>query len=1362
MKTSNIYKVAAAALLTAAVITACHDDLGENRTYVFGDGRMAFAIGTQDNWTPETRAAHNSVTILKPEQVEGAEPLVVIVNDALTGDSVVTAEESVTRGRRYTNDDDENNAGTKWDGFKEGDELYEDEAYDKNHYMHPNFMLLGMTYEDELLSDYYSDADLWSSLSSGPTQQYTVIERPSIATRSEGEHYETWPWTEEENEGVLQAQWPESGNVMLVACAPVFTDGKSTFNVPVSESDKRPYVEYVVPEESYMQQDIMVAKCNITHDQITTFQQGMMNNPANDPIQLNFQHICTAVKFKIAGPLTGDPEGTPNTIITKITMKNVVNKGRYQLNSEPTKWPDDKFEAAGEWFLESDSKGDVYRTFTDEEGQWTDTNKQTTEHMLTTDEDVFLMIPQSFTTSDPLKVLITYKEGIDGNEVTIGVDIEHEWREGHTVIYTIAKAGAVTVHDPTFNVTVVKDNGTEFVPAVGDTSYPYNTIYTGTDDIAFKVESYQKIEIAGNPDPLYVDIPWEITKTQLKDGNGAVSNTYIEKDNLLPHMILMDEKNAEDITFERGSTGEEVTAPAGKLQKTWGNGGYPADALQKFTVRRSDKRGSTDSDAMNVVLSHSTIGTEDEPQDLSKLTLGGEPMENQSTANCYVVSAPGYYSIPLVYGNALMNGTDNTTAYKSSNFVISQTSHSLGNIGTNPTYSFIDGRGNSITSPWITFSGNPESFVLWQTSPDIVTDLEVTQHADNHYYLDFAITRENINLGNSVVAVSDNDGILWSWHIWINDYNEVNNAIEGTVTETIGDQTQNFNYAFMEVNLGWTDGYTETFQDSVCTFTFQQLYDSEKPAFDHQERTVNVKRNFGTKETAGTAGTYYQSGRKDPFPSVSVSLTADDDISVGDKTIYGVKRGEDMLFPPAGKQFLYNCHENYAVTVSNSNVSMQDGILNPNLLYLPTTGTNWFTTNGYYDNLWSMVPYLMDEMNEDEDGTPTNVHAQVYKTIYDPCPIGYCVPNPGAFRGFYKKQNHSYKPNFFLDQDQYIYIYGMGNTTGYWLLTWHDLGGAVPAPGNLTPNNIDLTNGQFFILEEIFSSAPCYTEEAVISYVKSDLKTYGYTSKLGTQSKLIEKEGLFAQAESGVMWKDEAEESTEITYSADPRYKGIVGIVCTNWGNLFLPSAGGRSPRDGGETNLTTDLPNQTPSTRTDPTFNRGGYYATAFTATDDGRNAATFYWIQRNRLRDGLNNQFISSSEIPFFDPYNEIIIDPLDPDHPEKNRWNIWVYRNSDRTDQLAVNVWGNGLQVLNGAGLNMIPRINGDNPNVGVYVYFTKREEPQVYTTDQWARDRTFAMSVRPIKDNRFTTDVGISITNSTDAGKPYRETLSRRRK
>ena len=58
------------------------------------------------------------------------------------------------------------------------------------------------------------------------------------------------------------------------------------------------------------------------------------------------------------------------------------------------------------------------------------------------------------------------------------------------------------------------------------------------------------------------------------------------------------------------------------------------------------------------------LGSSGAPHDLSYDYNG-----QMNTANCYVVTHPGYYKFPLVYGNAIKNGDTNASAYGSSTFV---------------------------------------------------------------------------------------------------------------------------------------------------------------------------------------------------------------------------------------------------------------------------------------------------------------------------------------------------------------------------------------------------------------------------------------------------------------------------------------------------------------------------------------------------------------------------------------------------------------------------------------------------------------------------------------------------------------------
>lgn len=131
----------------------------------------------------------------------------------------------------------------------------------------------------------------------------------------------------------------------------------------------------------------------------------------------------------------------------------------------------------------------------------------------------------------------------------------------------------------------------------------------------------------------------------------------------------------------------------------------------------------------------------------------GEDKE-ENTANCYLISAPGYYSIPLVYGNAIKNGTINTAAYKSN---LS---------GKNVLAVFKDHEGKDINSPYIDVQ-NSEKFakhaaVLWADQKDIVDNVFVDGTS-----LKFHVSKERIRSGNAVIAVKNADGtIMWSWHLW--------------------------------------------------------------------------------------------------------------------------------------------------------------------------------------------------------------------------------------------------------------------------------------------------------------------------------------------------------------------------------------------------------------------------------------------------------------------------------------------------------------------------------------------------------------------------------------------------------------------
>ena len=289
-------------------------------------------------------------------------------------------------------------------------------------------------------------------------------------------------------------------------------------------------------------------------------------------------------------------------------------------------------------------------------------------------------------------------------------------------------------------------------------------------------------------------------------------------------------------------------------------------------------------------------GSETTPYNLSSST-GGSSVEN--TANCYVVSAPGYYSLPLVYGNAIKNAATNASAY---------TSTATGNNILNP---FINHAGNGITDPYISGNGctPAKAELVWQDAMNLVTDIKYNA-GYNGGNISFKVDRSSIRQGNAVIAIKDaSDAILWSWHVWVTD-EDINNVIEIT-------NHQNVKYNFMPVNLGQCDGNTITYEERSCKVKFTA---------GDQSKEITIKQLANVIAT-GSNAPFYQWGRKDPlYPSNGMDNTT--------KIWYDKEGMPSTANPMQG-------------TFSTGNDCIKNCILNPNLMHNKNFGDNT------YYNLWS-------------------------------------------------------------------------------------------------------------------------------------------------------------------------------------------------------------------------------------------------------------------------------------------------------------------------------------------------------------------------------------------------------------------------
>ena len=271
----------------------------------------------------------------------------------------------------------------------------------------------------------------------------------------------------------------------------------------------------------------------------------------------------------------------------------------------------------------------------------------------------------------------------------------------------------------------------------------------------------------------------------------------------------------------------------------------------------------------------------------------------ENTANCYVVNAPGYYSLPLVYGNAIKNSATNASAYTSTV------------TGTNILNPFINHAGNGITDPYISGNGctPAKAELVWQDAMNLVTDIKYNADS-NGGNISFKVDRSSIRQGNAVIAIKDvSDAILWSWHVWVTD-EDINNVIEIT-------NHQNVKYNFMPVNLGQCDGNTITYEERSCKVKF---------IAGDQSKEITIKQLANVIAT-GSNAPFYQWGRKDPlYPSNGMGNTT--------KIWYDKEGIPSTANPMKG-------------TFSAGNDCIKNCILNPNLMH------NRYNGDYTYYNLWS-------------------------------------------------------------------------------------------------------------------------------------------------------------------------------------------------------------------------------------------------------------------------------------------------------------------------------------------------------------------------------------------------------------------------
>ena len=473
------------------------------------------------------------------------------------------------------------------------------------------------------------------------------------------------------------------------------------------------------------------------------------------------------------------------------------------------------------------------------------------------------------------KGVTVYVHCTDGTTIT--APLKGEWKAGTTRTYKLSETNSTW----------------QYVLTPTDPSRAAN--YDETTSQAYGITSYRQA-----PDGTQQAVAWKVVGYSV---DGGVTYTP----NKPAWMTALSKENGNG-----GTAAEQGTATLTK------------DVTDLLKLRNDGLKNAT------------ALGTASAPYNLSNST-GAATVEN--TANCYVISAPGHYRIPLVYGNAIKNGATNSNAYETTA------------TGTYVLQHFQDHAGQPITNPWIektnssAYANIDGAKIVWSDEKDLVTSPTIA-HVGGDGYLDFEVKQADIKSGNAVVAVTKGGTVVWSWHLWF--------APKSALTPIPVTNYQGKTYNFTTETLGWKPkGEVTTYNAprTVKVKVEQTIANGGAKLFT----VINITQNNGGKKEG--IATLYQFGRKDALP------------------------GTDTFYPT----------NSYSFDNTTGGRSLGYAIQHPeNMFIYAQTGTYYYDwCNATYYNLWSA----------DNTTTGFNDNA-VVKTVYDPCPVGFKMPASNAFTGF--------------------------------------------------------------------------------------------------------------------------------------------------------------------------------------------------------------------------------------------------------------------------------------------------------------------------------------------------------------------------
>lgn len=682
------------------------------------------------------------------------------------------------------------------------------------------------------------------------------------------------------------------------------------------------------------------------------------SKPYNYRTPLKFNHALAAVKFAVRDVLQGK--------VISISIKGIKSRGDCVFTSS-----DDSSNGKFEWKNQSGNESYTQVFNHDIEDGNFDPTDESGDIILNNlmPEKTFMLIPQEIPDEAEIEVEIErYNVSPEPSRIKVKGKIKandlKEWKAGHEYVYTVSTS---------------KDNWVYVFDAKGnkaggeDKIYVYNPNDERFGNSGNIAEYYVKSYRYRANDQNYIEpLPW-------KASHGG-SYSYLVT-------------GSAETAYPAGNEDQKYVSASQWITDTFetplrGAGSSARDEYEEHCLDLLPHYVTTNWEGDRIMQTSEPYHgfDKDNPYDLS--TFGGKI--ERTTANCYIVDRGGWYMFPLVYGNAVKDGEKNESAYICQNKTV-----------VNVMSPMVKWDDYGISDPYIeNVPAEASAQLIWEDAYQLVDQIELVT-IKGERMIRFYVEPNDIHQGNAIVALTDKEGgtVMWSWHIWATEHwldpdpekrlphvfdpenSKFNNFEAAPVTGirqrgdvAVTHRQEGQKFMMSPYNLGWCDPKNVAYLKRKGEMEYTQ-YMADGTTKTGKTKKLPIIQDGAIVDYEYGNNTYYQWGRKDPING-----------------FYNHEQQKKAVFGPR----LYDCR-------SQGNISMGDAIKNPEVFYGKTGVSftqeeDWLRYNGYA-NLWNNHQDSALDANE-RDGYQTDLWCHL-KTVYDPCPAGYMVPNAGIWRFTY-------------------------------------------------------------------------------------------------------------------------------------------------------------------------------------------------------------------------------------------------------------------------------------------------------------------------------------------------------------------------